>query len=158
MRQSSQIRYVTFIWWYSMSSKFTIQIRKWGNGVKFCARFDAGQGRFHYAVMLITSKDDWLFYKQFVKGSQVGCAEIVVVLQRVGQRFTMAGMMTSCFTMALVPLLWECILVPAKAHEPYVCIVDYIYLNYCHLNYCFMNYCIVDNCNLNFNSSWTIVI
>jgi hypothetical protein len=51
-----------------------------GMELKLCARFDAGQGRFHYAVMLITSKDDWLFYKQYVKGSQVGCAEIVVVL------------------------------------------------------------------------------
>ena len=51
-----------------------------GMELKLCARFDAGQGRFNYAVMLITSKDDWLFYKQFVKGSQVGCAEILVVL------------------------------------------------------------------------------
>ena len=34
-----------------------------GMELKLCARFDAGQGRFHYAVMLITSKDDWLFYK-----------------------------------------------------------------------------------------------
>ena len=41
-------------------------------------RFDDGKGRSHYVVMPITCKNDWLFYKELVKGSQVGCTEIVV--------------------------------------------------------------------------------
>ena len=41
-------------------------------------RFDAGKGRSHYVVMPIGCENDWLFYKELVRGSQVGCAEIVV--------------------------------------------------------------------------------
>ena len=41
-------------------------------------RFDAGKGRCHYVLMPIGCENDWLFYKELVSGSQVGCAEVVV--------------------------------------------------------------------------------
>jgi hypothetical protein len=41
-------------------------------------RFDSGDKRSHYAMMSITCGDDWLFYKECVKKSQVRYAELVV--------------------------------------------------------------------------------
>ncbi|RLN08441.1 hypothetical protein C2845_PM11G05700 [Panicum miliaceum] len=41
-------------------------------------RFDVGDKRAHYVVMPIESDNDWIFYKDLVKDSQVGCAELVV--------------------------------------------------------------------------------
>ena len=41
-------------------------------------RFDAGDKRAHYMLMSIDTEDDWMFYKELVKGSQVGCLELVV--------------------------------------------------------------------------------
>ena len=37
--------------------------------LKFCGRFDAGKKRSYYVVMPIASKNDWLFYKELVRGS-----------------------------------------------------------------------------------------
>ncbi|CAL4907720.1 unnamed protein product [Urochloa decumbens] len=42
------------------------------------ASFDAGDKRAHYVFMPITKEDDWLFYKELVKGSQGRCGEIFV--------------------------------------------------------------------------------
>uniref|UniRef100_K4AJ02 Transposase MuDR plant domain-containing protein n=1 Tax=Setaria italica TaxID=4555 RepID=K4AJ02_SETIT len=41
-------------------------------------RFDAGDKRSHYVLMPVACDDDWLFYKELVKDSQVACAELVV--------------------------------------------------------------------------------
>jgi len=46
--------------------------------LRLCGRFDAGKERSHYVMMPIGCENDWLFYKELVRGSQVGCAEIVV--------------------------------------------------------------------------------
>ena len=43
-----------------------------------CGRFDAGDKRAHYAVMPIESDNDWIFYKELVKDSQVGCVEVII--------------------------------------------------------------------------------
>ncbi|KAF8779437.1 hypothetical protein HU200_002708 [Digitaria exilis] len=43
-------------------------------------RFDAGGKRAHYVILPIAMEDDWVFYKDVVKGSQVSVAEIVVDL------------------------------------------------------------------------------
>ena len=37
--------------------------------LKFCGRFDARKKRSYYVVMPIASKNDWLFYKELVRGS-----------------------------------------------------------------------------------------
>ncbi|CAL4907426.1 unnamed protein product [Urochloa decumbens] len=42
------------------------------------ARFDAGDKRYHYVLIEIKNADDWLFYKELLKESQVRCAEIFV--------------------------------------------------------------------------------
>ncbi|CAL5046466.1 unnamed protein product [Urochloa decumbens] len=42
------------------------------------ARFDAGEKRAHYVLMPITKEDDWIFYKELVKGCQVRCGEVFV--------------------------------------------------------------------------------
>ncbi|CAL5068364.1 unnamed protein product [Urochloa decumbens] len=42
------------------------------------ARFDAGDKRSHYVLIEIKNADDWLFYKELLKESQVRCAEIFV--------------------------------------------------------------------------------
>ena len=41
-------------------------------------RFDAGKKRSHYVVMPIGCENDWLFYKELIRGSQMDYAEIVV--------------------------------------------------------------------------------
>jgi len=46
--------------------------------LRLCGRFDAGKERSHYVMMPIGCENDWLFYKELVRGSQVGCEEIVV--------------------------------------------------------------------------------
>ncbi|CAL5035610.1 unnamed protein product [Urochloa decumbens] len=46
--------------------------------ITLCARFDVDDKRAHYVLMPITKEDDWLFYKELVKGSQVRCDEVFV--------------------------------------------------------------------------------
>uniref|UniRef100_K4ALQ4 SWIM-type domain-containing protein n=1 Tax=Setaria italica TaxID=4555 RepID=K4ALQ4_SETIT len=46
--------------------------------LRICGRFDAGNKRSHYVLMPLACDDDWLVYKELVKGSQVACAKLVV--------------------------------------------------------------------------------
>jgi hypothetical protein len=49
-----------------------------GEELKIHGRFGSGDKRSHYVMMSITCGDDWLFYKECVKESQVHCVELVV--------------------------------------------------------------------------------
>jgi hypothetical protein len=49
-----------------------------GEELRIYGRFDSGDKRSHYVMMPIKCGDDWLFYKECVKESQVRCAELVV--------------------------------------------------------------------------------
>ena len=49
------------------------------NGVKTIhGRFDAGKGKSHFVLVPIACENICLFYKELVKGSQVGCAHIAI--------------------------------------------------------------------------------
>ncbi|KAF8686823.1 hypothetical protein HU200_043323 [Digitaria exilis] len=55
---------------------FKVEREQWDICLR--GRFDAGEKRAHYVLILIATEDDWMFYKDVVKGSQVNVAEIVV--------------------------------------------------------------------------------
>jgi hypothetical protein len=60
------------------------------NVLRFCCVVGyAGDKRAHYVLMPLKSYDDWKFYKELQKGSQVNCAEVVVETNRrvVGKLF-----------------------------------------------------------------------
>ncbi|KAF8754818.1 hypothetical protein HU200_011434 [Digitaria exilis] len=65
------------------SPRWKILLEEWKRGqcdICLRGRFDASGKRAHYVILPIATKDDWAFYKDVVKGSQVSVAEIVVDL------------------------------------------------------------------------------
>ncbi|KAF8673682.1 hypothetical protein HU200_048430 [Digitaria exilis] len=55
---------------------FKVEREQWDICLR--GRFDAGEKRAHYVLIPIATEDNWMFYKDVVKGSQVNVAEIVV--------------------------------------------------------------------------------